>query len=99
MATALLILRLVAVALLGAITHQTLAAWAPSGNWRYSFFGRFRGVPAGAFANAIVVLYLAAAFLGAVVYLASKSTSNRIWSAIAIGMRWVSSTSRRILSP
>jgi hypothetical protein len=72
MATALLILRLVAVALLGAITHQTLAAWAPSGNWRYSFFGRFRGVPAGAFANAIVVLYVAAAFLGAVVYLRFK---------------------------
>ena len=73
MATVLLILHgLFAVALLGAITHQTLAAWAPPGNWRHSFFARFRGVPAGAFANAIVVLYVASALLGAVVYLRFK---------------------------
>jgi hypothetical protein len=60
---------LVAVALLGAITHQTLATWAPAGAKRGSFFARFRSVPPVSFANAIVVLYLVAAVLGAIVYL------------------------------
>jgi hypothetical protein len=70
MATALLIIHgLVAVALLGAITHQTLSAWAPVSARPGSFFGRFRTVPAAAFANAVVVLYLAAAVLGAIIYL------------------------------
>jgi len=73
MATALLILHgLVAVALLGAITHQTLAAWAPSGARPRSFFGRFRTVPPAAYTNAIVGLYLGAALLGAIVYLYFK---------------------------
>ena len=70
MATALLIVHgLVAVALLGAITHQTLSAWAPVSARPGSFFGRFRTVPAAAFANAVVVLYLTAAVLGAIIYL------------------------------
>ena len=73
MATALLILHgLTGVALLGAITHQTLAAWAPSRARQPSFFGRFRAVQAAAFANAIVALYAAVAVLGAVVYLNFK---------------------------
>jgi hypothetical protein len=72
MATSLLILHgLVAVALLGAITHQTLATWAPSAK-PYSFFRRFRAVRGAGFANAIVVLYLISALLGAVVYLYFK---------------------------
>ena len=46
MATALLIVHsLVAVALLGAITHQTLATWVPARARSGSFFGRFRAVP------------------------------------------------------
>ena len=70
MVTALLIIHgLVAVALLGAITHQTLSAWAPVKARPGSFFGRFRTVPPPAFANAVVVLYLAAAVIGAVIYL------------------------------
>jgi hypothetical protein len=70
MATALVIIHgLVAVALLGAITHQSLATWTPAGARPDSFFGRFRTVPAAAFANAIVILYLVAALLGAIVYL------------------------------
>jgi hypothetical protein len=69
-ATALLIIHgLVAVALLGAITHQTLATWAPARARSGSFFGRYRAVPSASFANAIVVLYAASAVLGAVVYL------------------------------
>ena len=73
MATALLILHgLVAVALLGAITHQMLAAWAPSSAPPRSFFGRFRAVQPAGYANAIVGLYVGTALLGAVVYLYFK---------------------------
>ena len=72
MATILLILHgLVAVTLLGAITHQTLAACVPA-RTKSSFFGRFRAVPSAAFANAVVVLYLASWLLGAIVYLYFK---------------------------
>ena len=71
--TALLIIHgLVAVALLGAITHQTIAAWMPSRGRRGSFFGRFRAVTPGSFANAIVVLYSVSALLGAVLYLSFR---------------------------
>jgi len=69
-ATVLVIIHgLVAVALLGAITHQTLSTWASARARPGSFFGRFRTVPSGAFTNAIIVLYLVTATLGAVVYL------------------------------
>jgi hypothetical protein len=73
MATALLILHgLVAVALLGAITHQTLASWTLSNSRPRSFFARFRAVQPSAYANAIVALYVGTALLGAVVYLYFK---------------------------
>jgi len=69
MATAFLIVHgLVAVALLGAITHQALATWAPARAPPASFFGRFRAVPSASYANAIVILYAVSALLGAVVY-------------------------------
>jgi hypothetical protein len=69
-ATTLLIIHgLVAVALLGAITHQALATWAPARTRPGSFFGRFRAVPSASFANTIVVLYAVSALLGAIVYL------------------------------
>ena len=46
LATILLIIHgLVAVALLGALTHQTLAAWVSADARPGSFFGRFRSVP------------------------------------------------------
>jgi hypothetical protein len=89
MATALLILHgLVAVALLGAITHQTLAAWASSSARPRSFFGRFRAVQPAGYANAIVALYLGTALLGAVVYLYFKADiqphleRDRHWHAL-----------------
>jgi hypothetical protein len=73
MATTLLILHgLVAVALIGGITHQTLATCSSPNAKPHSFFGRFRAVPAARFANAIIVLYLTSALLGAVVYLYFK---------------------------
>jgi hypothetical protein len=73
--TALLIIHgLVAVALLGAITHQTLAAWAPRRAPRKSFFARFRAVPPASYANAIVALYAVSALLGAVLYVPFRTT-------------------------
>jgi hypothetical protein len=70
MVTPLLIAHgLVAVALLGAITHQALASWATVSARPRSFFGRFRTVPAAFFANAVIVLYVASALLGGIVYL------------------------------
>ena len=70
MVTALLIVHgLVAMALLGAISHQTLATWAPAHARAGSFFGRFRAVPSASFANAIVVLYAVSTLLGGIVYL------------------------------
>src|SRR4029078_3517730 len=91
MATILVILHgLVAVALLGAITHQTLAVWAPSGAPPRSLFGRFRAVLSAAFVNAIIILYLVTALLGAVVYLYFKVRiqpdleRDRDWSALGL---------------
>ncbi|MGY8664068.1 hypothetical protein Q3C01_17105 [Bradyrhizobium sp. UFLA05-109] len=70
MPTALLIIHgLVAVALLGAITHQTLATWATAGARPSSFFGRFRSVRSSSFANAVVVLFAVSTLLGGIVYL------------------------------
>ena len=89
MTTALLILHgLLAVALLGAITHQTLAVWAPARSGRFSFFSRFRSVKTGTFANAIVLLYVTTALLGAYIYLDFKASiqpgleRDRHWYAL-----------------
>jgi hypothetical protein len=59
---------LLAVALLGAITHQTLSAWLPAHKSATSFTGRFRAVSGVAYANAIIVLYLCTALIGAIIY-------------------------------
>ncbi len=59
---------LLAVALLGAITHQAASAWLPSRKPANSFGERFRAVGAGNYANAIVVLYVCTMLLGAIIY-------------------------------
>src|SRR4051812_49635574 len=66
MIVALLIVHgLLAVALLGAITHQ---AWSvvprPAGAGALSFAGRFRSVDSGAYATAVVVLFVVTAIGG-----------------------------------
>jgi hypothetical protein len=67
--TVLLIVHgLVAVALLGAITHQAASVWMPARRPAGSFVARFRAVPGASYANAVVVLYLLAWLLGAVIY-------------------------------
>ncbi len=100
MATTLAILHgLVAVGLLGAITHQTLAVWAPSGVPPRNFFTRFRAVPSAAFANAIIVLYLISALLGSVVYLYFKVHIQPTCNATVIGRHWASLISKKTFWP
>jgi hypothetical protein len=59
---------LLAVALLGAITHQTIGVWTPAHGHSASFVGRMRSVSAGSYVNAIIVLYLLTATLGSIIY-------------------------------
>jgi hypothetical protein len=71
MIVVLLILHgLLAVFLLGAITHQALSLLtiAPSANGRWTFVNRFRGVDATAYATPIVVLFAVTALGGALLY-------------------------------
>jgi hypothetical protein len=59
---------LMAVGLLGAITHQAAAVLFPASRPAGSFVGRFRAVPGPGYVNAIVVLYLVTAVLGGWLY-------------------------------
>ena len=71
MIVALLILHgLLAVALLGAITHQALSVLTtvPAANGRWTFVDRFRGVDATAYSTPIVVLFVITAIGGALLY-------------------------------
>jgi hypothetical protein len=90
MATALAIIHgLVAVALLGGITHQTLAAWAPADGRRGSFFSRFRAVKPAAFTNAIVAFYVISTILGAILYLYFRTNvSPRAGERQSMGGPW-----------
>jgi len=70
MMTALLILHgLIAVALIGAVTHQAFAATLrqvePRGR---SFFARFRSTDAAGYSNAVVILFVTVMAIGAVLY-------------------------------
>ncbi len=67
--TALLIIHgLVAVVLLGAITHQAVSVLWPVRAAAGTFVARFRAVPPASYANAVVLLYLVTVLLGAVIY-------------------------------
>ena len=67
--TVLLIVHgLLAVALLGAITHQVASVWAPARKPAGTFVGRFRSVPGVSYSNAIVVLFVLTFMLGAIIY-------------------------------
>jgi hypothetical protein len=59
---------LLAVALLGAITHQAVAVWWPVRATAGTFVTRFRAVPSTTYVTAIIALYLLTAGLGAVIY-------------------------------
>ena len=69
MFTALLIVHgLLAVALLGAITHQMAGTWLPARKPAGSFVGRFRAGGAASYTTAITVLYVCTFILGAIIY-------------------------------
>ncbi len=71
MMVALLIIHgLLAVALLGAITHQAASVWWPRTKAKApgNFVARFRSVAAAHYANAIVVLYLLTTIMGGIIY-------------------------------
>src|SRR5262249_26833350 len=59
---------LLAVALLGAITHQTVSVWWPVRAPAGTFVHRFRAVPSTSYVSAVVVLYLLTAVLGGIIY-------------------------------
>jgi hypothetical protein len=65
----LIVHSLLAVALLGAITHQTISAWIPASRGAAdSFIARMRAVPPTSYVNAVLVLYALTALLGAIIY-------------------------------
>jgi hypothetical protein len=67
MITTLLIIHgLLAVALLGAVTHQALSVWWPARAGARGFGASFRAVRGAAYTNAIVALYTVTAVVGGV---------------------------------
>jgi len=74
MATFLLILHgLLAVALLGGITHQAVAVVWPSRN-KVGFANAYRAVSSRVYVNANIALFMVVAFLGGVIY-----PTYRVW--------------------
>lgn len=76
--TLLIIHALVSVALLGAITHQTLSVWRSVRVPPASFFAKFRAVPAASYVNAVIVLFVVATFIGGVLIYPAYRISVRI---------------------
>jgi hypothetical protein len=69
MTTFLLILHgLMAVALMGAITHQTITVWWPAAKRTGSFATSLRTVPGTSYTVAIVVLFIVTAIFGSIIY-------------------------------
>jgi hypothetical protein len=67
MVVLLLVHMLLAVALIGAVTHQAAGVLAPT-RAGGSFLARFRAVDGAGYVNAIILLYLLTATLGLVIY-------------------------------
>jgi hypothetical protein len=74
--TLLIIHGLLAVALLGAITHQTVAVWMPVRAKAGNFLTRFRAVPSTSYVAAIIVLYVGTFVMGAWIYTQYRFTSR-----------------------
>jgi hypothetical protein len=69
MITALLIVHgLLAVALLGALTHQSFAVVRTGGSGKRGFVDRFRSVNTPTFTNAIILLFVITALGGGLLY-------------------------------
>ena len=59
---------LMAVLLLGALTHQAFAVVWPRRPGQTDFVARFRGVNGAGYTNAIVVLFVATFIMGSIIY-------------------------------
>jgi hypothetical protein len=91
--TTLLILHgLLALALLGAITYQTLALWWPVSAPAGSFVARFRAVPGVSYVGAIIVLYVLTFILGAWIYTQYALPPGWRWSSFDFSRRSASSS-------
>ena len=75
----LLVHLLLAVALLGALTHQALAVTMPVRRAAGGFVARFRAVPAASYATAVCVLWVLTFIVGSYIY-----TKYRIYVRIPI---------------
>jgi len=64
----LIVHALLAVTLIGALTHQALSVWWPVSAGERSFFGNFRAVRAAAYTKGIIVIYVATAAMGGLIY-------------------------------
>ena len=75
--TMLLIIHgLLAVALLGAITHQAVSVWMPVRSKAGNFVTPFRAVPSTSYVKAIIVLYVVTFVMGAWIYTQYRFTSR-----------------------
>jgi hypothetical protein len=74
--TLLIIHGLLAVALLGAVTHQAVALWWPVRVPAGSFVTRFRAVPSISYVWAVIVLYIVTFIMGAWIYTNYRYTSR-----------------------
>lgn len=59
---------LLAVALIGALTHQALSVWWPASAGERNFFGNFRAVRAAVYTRGIVLLFIVTATMGGIIY-------------------------------
>ena len=74
--TLLVIHGLIALALLGAITHQSAALWWSVRDRAGSFVARFRAVPGTPYVTAIILLYVITFILGAWIYTQYRFTAR-----------------------
>ena len=92
--TLLIIHGLLAVTLLGAITHQAVALWVPVRVKTESFVARFRAVPSTSYVGAIVVLYVLTFILGAWIY-----THYRFTARLALERTLLAMSARALSGP
>jgi len=74
--TLLIVHGLLAVTLLGAMTHPAVVLWLPVRAKAGSFVARFRAVPGTSYVGAIIVLYLLTFVMGAWIYTQYRFTAR-----------------------
>jgi hypothetical protein len=74
--TLLIVHGLLALALVGAVTHQAVALWWPVRAPAGSFVARFRAVPGTSYVGAVITLYIVTFILGAWMYTQYRFTSR-----------------------